>query len=319
MDRDLIIIGSYPKEKEVIEVLKSCIKQLNDKYDTLLVSHYPVDSSIQELVTYCIYDRHNDLIHNPSTFFYMDYPEYYIQTNFNNRFGSNAYSVLTSIMNGISLIKDKYTHFFYIEGDGIIATEDICKLDLLKEICISKNKGAFFFTGTEYFYTLLFFSNTKFFIDNVVVPKTSKEYLNRLPQINSHGALENYLYHSFKEDDIYTLETSPKNYFNNSIIGALDFSSGKVQKKDYAVDLVKHKTSDNIFFIYSNTSPTPENKKLNVTIDNNYNFTLENNNYSMYLHIVPSSDVIKLQINNTVIEYNVKDIINNLASYIDFK
>jgi hypothetical protein len=205
-----------------------------------------------------------------------------------------------------------------MEGDGVIANEDVVKLDLIKETCLSNNKRAFFFTGTEYFYTLVFFCNTKFFIDNVVVPKTSEEYLNRLPEINSHGALENYLYHSFNKDDVYQLEESPNNYFPNSTIGGLDFSSGKVEKKDYIVDLVKHKHSNDIFFIYSNTSVKPENKKLDISIDS-HNFTLDNDHYSIYLHVKPSSDIIKVKVNDNTFNYNVNDIINNLATYIEFK
>lgn len=319
MDKDIVIIGSYPKEKEVISVLKQCIKQLNTRYDTLLVSHYPADLDIQNLVTYYVYDKNNELIKNPTTHFYIDCSEFYVQTNFGNKFGSNAYSVLTSLINGINLIRDKYKSFFYIEGDGIISNEDLHKLDDIKNICFSKGKKASFFTATDYFYTLVFFSDVKFFIDNVFFPKTSKQYFDRLLEIGSHGALENYLHNSFDHNFLYLIQDFPQNYFNKSSIGGLDFSSGKLQKKDYVIDLVKHLLSNDIFFVYSNYSINPEKKDLNIVIDNKAMFTIENNNYSMYTQIHPISDTINLKINDVVFEYKVEDILKNEDTYIKFK
>ena len=58
--KKLFIINTYPKTQKQKQILKDCIKSLElINWDILIVSHSPIPIDVQEMVSYCIYDKNN--------------------------------------------------------------------------------------------------------------------------------------------------------------------------------------------------------------------------------------------------------------------
>jgi hypothetical protein len=94
----------------------------------ILVSHYPVDTDIQNMVDCYVYDGHNPLTHHSYyTRFYNDQPDYFAEININGLKNSNqSLTVLTNIFNGAKMAKELgFNRFFYTTYDVILDPRDI--------------------------------------------------------------------------------------------------------------------------------------------------------------------------------------------------
>ena len=197
-EESLIIIGTWAKTLEQNKLLIDCITNLDLLgMDICLVSHYPISTTIQKLVSYYVYDKYNgsSLLHRDEEApgWYWNY--FPIQAFFSDTgVGySHESAVLYSMRNGFSLAKSvgkKYA--FYMESDAIIHPKDLHSLYDIYEETLNNNKKAWFtrhdlvnirdndITAIE---TLFFFSDVELVMDNFDFNK-----------IDWGGGLETYLF-----------------------------------------------------------------------------------------------------------------------------
>ena len=177
-EESLIIIGTWTKTVEEHKLLIDCITNLSLlDIDICLVSHYPISTTIQRLVSYYVYDKYNGSSlsnEDVGTGWYWNY--FPIQVFFQDLDGGYEHqsAVLYTMRNGFSLAKSigkKYA--FYMESDSIIHPKDLHSLYDIYEETLNSNKKAWF---TKYIHTegdditaidtLFFFSEVEFALDN---------------------------------------------------------------------------------------------------------------------------------------------------------
>ena len=129
MEEECIILGTYPNIKDRIQWTKDTINSLKPLgRKIILVSHYPVDIDIQNMVDCYIYDVHNPLTHHSYyTRFYNDRPDYFAEININGLKNSNqSLTVLTNIFNAAKVAKELgFKRFFYTTYDVVLDPRDI--------------------------------------------------------------------------------------------------------------------------------------------------------------------------------------------------
>ena len=129
MEEECIILGTYPNIKDRIQWTKDTINSLKPLgRKIILVSHYPVDTDIQNMVDCYIYDGHNPLTHHSYyTRFYNDRPDYFAEININGLKSSNqSLTVLTNMFNAAKVAKELgFKRFFYTTYDVTLDPRDI--------------------------------------------------------------------------------------------------------------------------------------------------------------------------------------------------
>jgi len=129
LDEECIILGTYPNIKDRVQWTKDTIKSLKPLgRKIILVSHYPVDTDIQNMVDCYIYDGHNPLTHHSYyTRFYNDRPDYFAEININGLKDSNqSLTVLVNIFNAAKVAKELgFKRFFYTTYDVMLDPRDI--------------------------------------------------------------------------------------------------------------------------------------------------------------------------------------------------
>jgi hypothetical protein len=129
LEEECIILGTYPNIKDRIQWTKDTINSLKPLgRKIILVSHYPVDTDIQNMVDCYIYDGHNPLTHHSYyTRFYNDRPDYFAEININGLKSSNqSLTVLTNIFNAAKVAKELgFKRFFYTTYDVVLDPKDI--------------------------------------------------------------------------------------------------------------------------------------------------------------------------------------------------
>jgi hypothetical protein len=323
MKRDAVIIGSYPNTDLSKEVLKQCILALNQSFDVLLSTHYPVDSDIQNLVKYYTFDTFNELIEengNPIVWFSND--RFYLQTKHQKNYAYSAYSCM---INAIRLLSNKYDYFYYINGDTLIHSDEVNKLVYLKQLMLSQGKKSVFFKEhLGMVEAKIFFSETKYFTDHIAIVNSKQEFI-KYTETFSEPYVPYVLESFFSEridkhtnQNVHIVHQNLGHFFSKSEIDVLNSFNGKPERRrDYSIYLVKEKHSNKIFFVYSNQTLDFEKKTINIRIDDE-SFTLDNGLYSFYKEVPVTKDVILLEIEGVSNFYVVKDILENHESYIEF-
>lgn len=322
MKKDLVIIGSYPSNDLSKDILKQCIVNLNGTFDVAVSTHYPVNEEIQKLTNYYIFDAFNGLIkndNNPVVWFQNNI--FYLQVKHVNNYAYSAYSCM---LNSVKLLQHQYEHFYFVNGDTLITETDISKLLDLKKVMLDKHKKAVFFKEFSGMVdSKIFLSETDFFLREIAVVNTKDEFIEYNQQFTTPYVpyvLESFFSERIDKwcnDSVYTINVGPDKYFTDSKVDVLSsFNGVSERKRDYLIFLVKEKISNKIFFVYVNNNLHFENKEINIKI-NQDSFKLNNGNYSFYKEVF-AEETILLQIDDVTNTYNVKDIINNADSYIQF-
>lgn len=318
--KSLVIIGAYPNSKIGIDILKQTIAGLKDDFDILLSTHYPADKDIQEMVKYYVYDHRNEMIPHK----YADYnwwcgdDNVLIQQKEGQVSPNYHYAVYRLIMNGLSLLKDYYEDFYYIESDCIFEKSDIEKLKALKTESLQNNKQACFFGNDTFFFTLLFWSKIDYFLKVVPLLKTPDEFVQAT---DSNNCIENYLPECFIKNDSLSnvnilLDEYPSKYFDKSKLAQLSISDGNTVSFQARVGIVKEQDSNNLFFIFKG-DVNHSSVQLNVKIDDDQ-FTLTNGDYFIYKQVFPKSDKIRMEVNGRVKTYIIDEILRDTDSFIKF-
>ena len=214
---NIIIIGTYPNEPYKEELLKECIDRVKPLgFDILLVSHYPIPTSIQDMVDYVFYDKQNNLVSSRLT------PKFGLRTeDFVLERSGNGHilTVSTNIVNGVKVANSlNYSNFIYMEYDNIFGFDDLFKLGSLLKSTLTLGKKMFFFNHVvediSIYETLIFGGVVKYFIGNVSLPVTEDDLKNE------SISLERWLYAQQRnfQDNLYLIPNSSKGYFSQSEI-----------------------------------------------------------------------------------------------------
>ena len=273
IEEEVIIIGTYPNLKKRVDLTKECItsaRLLGRKI--MLVSHYPVDKSIQEMVDYYVYDKHNPLItHSYYNLFYNRNNEYDAEININQLHnGNQSLTVLTNIFNGVKNAKSLgFKRFFYLTFDVIINPLDI---DIINEsfyVCSSK-KAYLSQTPTAFDYGIQTNGMTfdiDFFINTFDDVRTSDEYNLICSKIGAQNFLEDYLVKKINNVDqnlLYIREmvrnagSGDQTFLANTGTGVSSYS------EYYSILPVTNKKDVFIFYFYTYNI---DNRIIEVSID----------------------------------------------------
>lgn len=195
---EIIIVGTYPNLKSRVELTKATINSLRPlKRKILLVSHYPVDESIQRMVDFYIYDAHNPLCHHSyyNRFFRSTF-DYHVEVNINGLKNANqSLTVLTNIYNATKFISSlNYKSFFYTTYDVVLNEKDISTIEHGFTQLDSKNAylGSLNTPFGKGIQTNGMFFRVPFFLDTFDDVRNPLEYNHACEKQNSQNFLEDY-------------------------------------------------------------------------------------------------------------------------------
>lgn len=320
MKKDLVIIGSYPKREEVSNILYESIMSLKEDFDICLCTHYPAKVEIQSLVKYYIYDHRNEMIKNESVYFWSDYPSFYFESYSHESTPRDySFAIFRLIMNALNLLKNEYDSFYYIEGDGIFAKEDIRKIKDIKIDVTSKNKKAWFFKFDDFLSTLIFYSNIEFFIKNVTFSNSTNEYINNANKVDSYGILENYIYKNFEKNNVMNqilAETKIPiiDFFSNSKLSLNTFNNGNQIVTNHVIRVLKIQGEQNLAFVYVNENRELEGQK--IYLDNEFLCNIPDGLAYFVHRIYPKDDEFTIRDNYNTYTYSKTDLLNSKSFII---
>lgn len=317
MQKQLLIVGSYPSTEETEKVLKSVLERVNNDFDILLATHCPVSKEIQSMVKYFVYDSDNQMIpRDPLSSFWADYPSFFVRV-FNN-WGKfhHGYAVYKSIMNSLYLCSHSYESFIYMEGDTVFSNEDILKLKNLKTICEKNKKEALFFKDTNWLSSIVVYSSINFFKDIFFFNGTREGYLSDCEIIKSNTELENFFYRSVQYknafDKIHFIENiNISKYFPTSKFGINTFYDGEVITGEFAAleTVVKVENTQDLVLVYLNHST--EIKDTDVYVNDVFVETFKGGPMSRYLRIYPTTDEFFIRMGDRrVMKFNKNEILD---------
>ena len=211
-EEELIIIGTYPNLKDRVKLTEECIESLSSLgRKIMLVSHYPVDTELQRLVDYYVYDGHNPMTHHSYyTKFYYHAHDYNVDVNINGLKNSNqSLTVLTNLFNGFKTAKQLgYKRVFYTTYDVIVDNKD---LDVIEtSFDVTKTKDAYlgllntpFGKGIE---TTAMTMQVDFFLNTFHDVRDAESYNRICESIGAQNFLEEYMSKVVDRVDKSTLE-----------------------------------------------------------------------------------------------------------------
>ena len=263
-----LIIGTYPTTYLDSALLGLTLESWRQQgYDICLASHSPVSQELQKAAKYYIYSDENQMLDFPTysniTWYHVN-EQFRYQTNWGNTLGRHSYAVLQNIKNCIHFLSSKkYTHFFYIETDGFLNTEDHLRFELELKEADFINQDYWFMMEYEGLTSLpvtnFFGGRIQYFLDRFAVVDNHQTYLEL--SIGGGGySLESLFGELFikGQQGVGTIKhTNPRNFFTSEWFGIS--SGGDVQvpglkSKDWWLDLVQDRHDGGIF--YAIISPT---------------------------------------------------------------
>jgi len=322
IEKIIIIIGCHPDKIKNKKILDECIDSLSPKFDIILTSHYPIDEHFQKKINYSIYDKKNEFIDLGSILIWYksDKVDYQLHVKQEK---NNSYSVLKNLFNALNLVKDYYDSFYYIEYDCIFSEEDIGKLISIKENLQTK-KASFFKREDNFLHSICFFSEIKFFLENVKNVSSLEDYLNFCKNNikDKYPILEFFLYYQFLDknvlDKINFINISPTQFFLKS---EMDVSSILNTGFNHPIYVVNLKNEKRLFILYVNdrVSRFETEKIMSIYLDNNHLINLDIGTYKFWIEIFPLNDDFSITVNDKTNVYNKNTLYNDYLNYIEFK
>jgi hypothetical protein len=230
-EESIVVINTWAETIEQNKLLHDCILNLSLlDVDICLVSHYPISTTVQNLVSYYVYDKNNKLFEksNYEKWWWYYHPIKITLNNYLKSVYAHCPAVFSSIKHSLHLAKSANKKYvFYLESDTIINPKDLHSFCDIYDETLNSNKKAWF---ESYQYTKnnkeidsvngeFWFGEVDFLLENIDFSKTIWEY-----------GLEYHLFNCLKDvKDKYILtirdEKKPyKNKFPNSVINQVHSS-----------------------------------------------------------------------------------------------
>jgi len=151
--KEIVIVSCYPNTEYKERLLNECVGKLKSlNKDVLIATHYPVPDYIVKKVNYYIYDSNNiDFKHrnldNSNRCFVEETDTFRLE--FLEKCHSPSLSRIFNLaLNFIKYLE--YDYFTIIESDSEYETEDLAKLNDIKNDLVKSNKNFFFFKLRPY-------------------------------------------------------------------------------------------------------------------------------------------------------------------------
>lgn len=187
-EESIIVINTWAETIEQNKLLNDCILNLSLlDIDICLVSHYPISTTIQNLVSYYVYDKNNNIYDGGSSnniieswFWHYD-PIKVLLTRFSKSLYDHHPAVLSNIKNSFYMAKARNKKYvFFMDNDDIINISDLHSFYDIYEETLNSNKKAWFETyqiiknnkDVDSVNCDFFFSDVDFMIDNIDFSKT---------------------------------------------------------------------------------------------------------------------------------------------------
>jgi glycosyltransferase involved in cell wall biosynthesis len=224
---EVIVLGTYPNLKSRVQLTKDTIatlKPLGRKI--ILISHYPVDTEIQRMVDYYIFDAYNPLCHHSYyTKFYRYTNDFNVDMNINGLKHSNqSLTVLVNLFTAAKFAKDLgFKRFFYTTYDVLLNPKDIPVVDESFEY-VSKSSTAYLGTNNTPFgkgiQTNGMTMDVQFFLETFDDVKTANEYNAACQKAGAHNFLEDYLVKKIQgKENIHLAHNEQETILTNSGLG----------------------------------------------------------------------------------------------------
>lgn len=265
-----IVISTYPNSKHIIDLTTKAIAEVKKYgYDVILSSHYPIPSELQELVNYAVYDNNNLLVYHDyysTAWQTTDSLEMFMNIKTENNHLYHGPAVYTNYYNGISMAKMLgYENAICFNYDMIITDENV--INFMKNE-LKSNKSVYnFYQAMEgnCFRTVIFSTNTNFFMDNFKLINTPEDYTNWKESVGSESnGLENIFYHNLKDktNDIKLITTDE---YDNLLKNCKTDLCSMVEY----FNILPIKDNSQVFGVWYSTSNVEDYRDVKIIIEKN--------------------------------------------------
>jgi glycosyltransferase involved in cell wall biosynthesis len=268
--KPIIVISTYPNSQHVIDLTKESITSVkNQGYDVILVSHAPVSEELQNMVDYYVFDKKNILTyHDFYSKAWQQSDEVEMIMNIKTE-GNHLYhgpAVYTNYHNGISLANNLgYKNVICFNYDMVITDDNVIKYF---NTHLASNKAVYnHFTASEgkSLRTVIFATNTDFFLSNFRTIKTETEYTQWQSDIESESnGLENMFYHNLKNNLQHV-----KLIDNHEYDELLKTCKTDICSMVEYFNVLPVKNYDNVFSIWLSTSNLVDNRNFTILVEKN--------------------------------------------------
>lgn len=332
-DDTILIISTYPNNRNVISLTKKSIKYAKSfGYKVMLVSHYPVSDDLQKMCDYYIYDANNILTkHDFYARYWEDNSEFYVNINLKNE-DNDVYhgpAVYTNYYNGISLAnKLGFSNAVCLNFDVLLKNENLLNKYVIE---LSHSDAVFNISKAsegDILRTVTFATKTQYFIDNFRKINNQQDYNQWKNEIQSESnGLENMFYHTLK-NKLKNISLLTDDVYFNLLNGCeIDLCS----RVEYFT-ILSIPDNNNIFVVWLNNSNVIDDRNVTIEIDknginiDNFEVTLKTKQYWYYgynfskddaytIQLIENGDIIKTIIVND--DYMKNKLNNN--GYIKIK
>lgn len=301
MNKNILIIGSYPNKTYKMDMLGECIDRVRPLgYDIMVVTHHPLTEEIQSKVDYVIYDKENKLVSRDLS------PLYWLQTDsftLNYKSQGHILTVCKNIVNGIKFSESLgYEFFFYMESDNLLEKEDLLKIEVIRKSMYLKNNQMVYFSylheECNILETLMFGGRVSYYKEINSLP------LNESDLNGESVSLERLVFQIYenKLHEFYLVPISSKEFFSKSQINK--------EYQKYFVDIILSNDGTNLYFFFMNISNIVISTKFN---DNEKEF----GPMSWHLNKVNVGDEINVKVMVDGVENTRQFIVKDKMDYVE--
>jgi hypothetical protein len=316
IDKELIVIGTYPNTKIREELTIKCIESAK-KLDRpiMLVSHYPVSKEIQEMVDYYVYDAHNPLTHHSYyNRFTRSTNEYSVEMRIEGD-SNQSLTVLTNLVNASkAAVGLGYTKMFYVTFDIELDENDFHKINSRFHQLDNEWQAVLATLNTPFgkgIQTNGMFFNTKFvttLLDDVRIPE---DYNRVCENLGCQNFLEDYMMKRVHKTRGVWVEYPEEQTF-------LEYSGhGKSSNSEYVGIVNYDKWNIKYFYFYSYNEDIPYYLIKQYDKDGKLLYTTDSAKKELYFGLL--DDVHKVELVQNENDYTRTYYIDNVTGSIDIK
>jgi hypothetical protein len=312
-NNQLIVIGTYPNTKIREDLTIDCIKSARKlNRPIMLVSHYPVELYIQEMVDYYVYDKHNPLTHHSYyNRFSRSTDQYSVEMRIEGD-SNQSLTVLTNLINAGKAAKGfGFNKMFYVTFDIELQEDDFPAIyDGFSKLngewqAVLATLNTPFGKGIQ---TNGMFFNTDFvgkLLDDV---RTPEEYNKLCESIGAQNFLEDYMMKKVKKTSGIWVEYPEEQTF------LVNSGHGKSSNSEY-VGIVRCEEEDCNYFYFYTYNEIPPFYTLNTYDKEGNSLTVwHTQNKEYYLKLDDDVYTAKLELNenNSMREFCVDKPIGSI-------
>jgi glycosyltransferase involved in cell wall biosynthesis len=305
-NNELVVIGTYPDTKAREDLTIECIKSAKELgRPIMLVSHYPVNREVQDMVDYYVYDKHNPLTHHSYyNRFTRSAEDYSVEMRIEGK-SNQSLTVLTNLINAGKAAKGfGYTKMFYVTFDHVISNLDYPTINTYFGKLSGEWKAVLATLNTPFgkgIQTNGMFFNTNFVTTLLDDVRTPEEYNMLCESIGAHNFLEDYMMKKVQKTEGVWVEHP---VFETLL---LHTGEGKSSNSEYVGIVRCEEDNCNYFYFYTYNDTVPF-YSLNTYDKEGNSLTLwHTGNREYYLKLDDDVYTAKLELeeNNSVREFCV--------------